>query len=67
MSLQKKNRLRSTKKREIFFIVHFSRQTNGEGVEPPTPHCVRPCYAVIITEDYFYYALPSVLVAVLCL
>ena len=38
MSLQKKTKqAQKYKKRDIFFIVHFSRQTNGWGWTPNPP------------------------------
>ena len=43
MSLQK-NRLRSVKNVLFFFIVHFSRQTNGGGFEPPKPPLRTPLF-----------------------
>ena len=65
MSLQQKNKLRSSKNVRFFLLCILVDRQMG-WVEPPNPlPCVRPCCAVIITEDYFNYALPSVLVAVL--
>ena len=47
--------LKSPKKRDIFFIVDFSRQTNGGGGGGWTlqlPPCVRPCcYRLVVAVD----------------